>query len=135
MLYIDTSGTATPTYTPVAHSSSHTIDYAAETKDRKTKDTGVWAVKVVTGLSASISCEALQTYDAVVGKEKLLDLMLSRTPVKAKYSHAVEQVGDVYYEGTFVITSVNDSTPAEGDATYSVKMESSGEITKKSKTV
>ena len=51
MLYVDTAATGeSPTYTPQAAATNHTITYSAETKERVTKDTknGAFADKTVT---------------------------------------------------------------------------------------
>lgn len=134
MLYVNTAATDTnPTYTPQAHATSHKVSFNAETKDRKTKDSGKWSEKVISSKAVSISAEALQSYDGTLNKDKLIELWMAENPVLLKYSYKTEATGDVYYEGKFLITSVEDSSPSGEDATYSVNFESTGPVEKKTK--
>lgn len=136
MMYINTaSGGATPTYTPQAAATSHTITYSGETKERVTKDTanGAYGEKKVTKLSVSIKCEALVSFGDAAGYDKLLEVMKSREPVKLKYGFTQEQAGDKYEEGMFVITSLEQSSAADEDATYSATFENSGAVETRTK--
>lgn len=136
MMYINTaSGGATPTYTPQAAATSHTITYSGETKERVTKDTanGAYGEKKVTKLSVSIKCEALVSFGDAAGYDKLLEVMKSREPVKLKYGFTQEQAGDKYEEGMFVITSLEQSSAAGEDATYSATFENSGAVETRTK--
>ena len=137
MMYINpASGGATPTYTPQAAATSHTITYSGETKERVTKDTsnGAYGEKKVTKLSVSIKCEALVSFGDAAGYDKLLEVMKSREPVKLKYGFTQEQAGDKYEEGLFVITSLEQSSAAGEDATYSSTFENSGAVETRTKT-
>lgn len=136
MMYINTaSGGATPTYTPQAAATSHTITYSGETKERVTKDTanGAYGEKKVTKLSVSIKCEALVSFGDAAGYDKLLEVMKSREPVKLKYGFTQEQTGDKYEEGMFVITSLEQSSAADEDATYSATFDNSGAVETRTK--
>lgn len=138
MLYVNTAtGEATPTWSPTAAATSHSVSYSAETKERVTKDStnGAYGEKKVTKLAVSISCEALVKYDEVVGWGKLLEMFKERKPVKLKYGFANEETGDGYEEGLFVITSLEQSSPAGEDATYSASFENTGEVETKKVTV
>lgn len=131
MLYINTAaGATTPTYTPQAAATSHTITYSGETKERVTKDTanGAYSEKKVTKLGVSIKCEALVSFGDTAGYDKLLAVMKAREAVKLKYGFAQEETGDKYEEGMFVITSIEQSSAAGEDATYSATFENSGEV-------
>lgn len=137
MLYINTAAdAATPTYTPQAAATSHTITYSGETKERVTKDTanGAYSEKKVTKLGVSIKCEALVSFGDTAGYDKLLAVMKSREPVKLKYGFSQEQSGDKYEEGLFVITSMEQTSAAGEDATYSATFENSGEVKTSTKT-
>lgn len=137
MLYIDTAeeGSQTPTYTPQAAATSHTITYTGETKERVTKDTanGAYSEKKVTKLGVSIKCEALVSFGNSAGYDKLLSYMKDRKVVKLKYGFSQEQAGDKYEEGMFIITSLEQTSAAGEDATYSATFENSGEVTTTSK--
>lgn len=137
MLYINTAAdAATPTYTPQAAATSHTITYTGETKERITKDTasGAYSKKKVTKLAVSIKCEALVSFGDTAGYDKLLAVMKSREAVKLKYGFAQEEAGDKYEEGLFVITSLEQTSAAGEDATYSATFENSGEVKTSTKT-
>ena len=137
MLYINTAAdSATPTYTPQAAATSHTITYSGETKERVTKDTanGAYSEKKVTKLGVSIKCEALVSFGDTAGYDKLLAVMKSREAVKLKYGFAQEEAGDKYEEGLFVITSLEQTSAAGEDATYSATFENSGEVKTSTKT-
>lgn len=138
MLYINTaeSGSATPTYTPQAAATSHTITYTGEAKERITKDSaaGAYSEKKVTKLGVSIKCEALVSFGDTAGYDKLLSIMKKCETVKLKYGFAQEQAGDKYEEGLFVITSIEQTSAAAEDATYSATFENSGEVTTTTKT-
>lgn len=138
MLYVDTAADSeTPAWSPTAAATSHTISNSAETKERVTKDSanGAYGEKKVTKLAVSISCEALVKYNETVGWDKLLEVFKSRKPVKLKYGFANEETGDGYEEGLFVITSLEQSSPAGEDATYSASFENTGEVKTKKATV
>ena len=129
MLYVDTSnGEGEPTYQPTAAATSHTISYSGETKERVTKDTenGAFSQKSVTKLSCSITVEALRVFNKEVGFEKMLELMKKRDPVKLKYGFT--DSADSYEEGMFVITSLEESSPADDDASYSCTLENTGAV-------
>lgn len=129
MVFVDTSnGGSSPTWTKTAAATSHTISYSGETKERVTKDTenGAFSQKTVTKLSCNITCEALRVFNKDVGFEKLLELFKKREPVKLKYGFA-DNSGS-YEEGMFVITSLEESSPADDDATFTAQFENSGAV-------
>ena len=131
MLFVDTSADgSSPKWTPTAAATSHQISYSGETKERVTKDTGngTFSEKSVTKLSVSITCEALTTFNAECGFDSLLALMKQRKPVKLKYGFTQEENSDKYEEGMFVITSLEQSSPADDDATYSATFENTGAV-------
>ena len=137
MMYINTTaGEANPTYSPQAAATSHTITYSGETKERVTKDTanGAYGEKKVTKLSVSIKCEALVSFGDAAGYDKLLAVMKGREAVKLKYGFSQEETGDKYEEGMFVITSLEQTSAAGEDATYSATFENTGAIETKTKT-
>lgn len=122
----------TDTYKPQAAATSHRITYSGETKERVTKDSsnGAFSNKKVTKLSVTIQCEALTLFGTGNVYEKLLAIMKSRQPVKLKYGYTEEAGGasSSYEEGMFVITSLEQSSPADDDATYSATFENDGNV-------
>jgi predicted secreted protein len=132
LLYINTGTTSNPTWAAVAHTTSHTVDYSSETKDRVTKDistNGKWKAKAVSGISATITCEGLMIYDsASISYRSILAKMKAGEPVLLKFGFREEAEGDTYEQGQFVITSISQTSPAGEDTTFSATFENSGEI-------
>jgi len=123
---------AQDTYQPVAHSTSHTVDFNSETKDRITKDlsqNGKWKAKSVSGISASITCEGLVIYDSdkLSYKDILAKLKAGET-VMLKFGYRESDTGDTYEEGEFIIASISQTSPAGEDTTFSATFENSGEV-------
>lgn len=134
MVYIDKSnGESSPTWSATLHATSHSISWGAETKTRKTKSTGLWGNKKVTGLSCTIKVDALRSYDEGIGLKELKAMMLACKEVKIKSAYVTEETGDTYDEGLFVITSIDEGSPAGEDATYSATFENSGAVDTKTK--
>lgn len=113
---------------------THTTTYNSETKDRAVKpvvskaiSSGLWKRKGVVGLSISISGEGLRFYDETeCGFRELRALWKAGKSVEVK---AIEREGDTtpYLVGMFVITKLEETAPAQDDATYSVDLENDGE--------
>ncbi len=126
LLYID--GKA------VGSCTSHTTTFNSETKDRAVKpvaskpiSSGMWKRKGIVGLSYSISAEGLRFYDETeCGFKELFKLWKAGKPVTVK---AMERGTDdkPYLAGSCVITSLEESAPAQDDASYSVSLENDGE--------
>lgn len=118
----------------VGHCSSHTLTFNSETKDRavkptadKSKQAGLWKAKGVTGLSISVSADGLRCYDETEnGFTQVSALWGAGTSVEVT---AFEREGDdaPYLKGKFVITSIEETSPAQDDATYSISLENDGE--------
>lgn len=118
----------------MGHCTTHTLTFNSETKERavkpeasRPKTSGLWKGKGVTALSISISAEGLRFYEetengrkeiaALWGKGQSVDVM------------AFERGGDSipYVNGKFVITSIEETSPAQDDVTYTVSLENDGE--------
>ena len=120
----------------VGHCTSHTLTFNSETKERAVKpaassnySSGLWKGKGVTGLSISISAEGLRYFgEAENGFDEIAALWGVGQHVAVK---AFQREGDAnpYVEGNFVITSIEETSPAQDDATYSISLESDGEPT------
>ncbi len=118
----------------VGHCSSHTLTFNSETKDRAVKpvaeagkSAGLWKGKGVTGLSISISFEGLRFYNETEN---------GYTEISAKWGEgksvdveAFERGSDEepYVKGKFIISSLEETSPAQDDATYSGSLENDGE--------
>ena len=120
----------------VGHCTSHTATFNSETKDRAVKpvasaslSAGLWKGKTVTGLSISISADGLVHYDETEsGFKELLAAWKTGAPVTVK---CMERANDnePYLEGSFVITSLERTDPAQDDSTDSIQLENNGEPT------
>ena len=120
----------------VGHCTSHTLTFNSETKDRAVKPTasasyssGLWKGKGVTGLSISISAEGLRFYgETENGFDEIGAKWGKGQAVEVK---AFQREGDEnpYVVGNFIIASIEETSPAQDDATYSISLESDGEPT------
>lgn len=116
------------------HCSTHETTLTSETKDRAVKpvasadkNSGLWKETSVTGLSISISADGLifdgeteQSYGA------LLTAWANHTAIKCKcMARGVKD--KPYLEGSFVISELKRTDPAQDDATYSISLKNSGQ--------
>ena len=120
----------------IGHCSTCTITHGTETKERAVKPpaisvgagVGKWTEKNVSKLTVAISAEGFSFYDETeCGYEELLDLWNAAAPVACKYAHRGEE-STKYYSGNFVITNLQETSPAGDDATYTVSLENSGKV-------
>ena len=118
----------------IGHCTSHTLTFNSETKDRSVKplaslgySSGLWKGKGVTGLSISISAEGLRFYgESENGFSEISTQWGVGSSVQVK---AFLREGDAspYVQGNFIIASIEEASPAQDDATYSLSLESDGE--------
>lgn len=116
------------------HCTTHTATMNSETKDRavkpaasKAKTNGMWKEKGVTGLSIAISAEGL-IYDGEteVSYQKMLAAWKSGQPVKIKCMQRGESKKP-YLAGSFIISSLERTDPAQDDSTYTINLDNNGE--------
>ena len=120
----------------VGSCTSHTSTFSSETKERAVKpvasaplSSGKWKKKGVVGLSYSISAEGLRFYDETeCGFKELFKLWKAGESVEVKCMER-EGAEKPYLVGKCVITSLEETAPAQDDATYSVNLENDGEPT------
>ena len=118
----------------VGHCTSHTVNLNSETKDRQVKpvasepkSAGLWKEKGVTGLSISISADGLRCYSETEnGFEQLSPEWGKGSSVEVECYHRGEDPTP-YIKGNFIIASMEESSPAQDDATYSISLENDGE--------
>lgn len=118
----------------VGHCTSHTLTFNSETKERAVKpaaslgkSAGLWKAKGVTSMSISISAEGLRFYsETESGFKEISALWGKGASVDVE---AFERGGDEtpYVRGKFVIASIEETSPAQDDATYTVTLENDGE--------
>lgn len=116
------------------HCTTHTATMNSETKDRavkplasKAKTNGMWKEKGVTGLSIAISAEGL-IYDGETEASygNMMAAWKSGQPVNIKCM----QRGDSkkpYLAGSFIISSLERTDPAQDDSTYTINLDNNGE--------
>lgn len=118
----------------VGHCSTHTTSCRSETKDRAVKPAasasmtaGLWKGKGVTGLSVSVSAEGFCFYnEAECGYAKLLAMWKAGKSVKIKCMER-GAADKPYLAGSFIITQLDRTDPAQDDSTYSISLENDGE--------
>lgn len=120
----------------IGHCSTHTLTMSSESKEHAVKpvstagkSSGFWKEKTVTGLSISVSAEGFRfSEESENGFTELSKLWGVGTAVEVE---AFERGNDSapYLAGTFVITSLEESSPAQDDATYKIELENAGEPT------
>lgn len=119
----------------VGSCTSHNATFNSETKERAVKpvssanlSSGLWKRKTVTGLSYSISAEGLRFYDETeCGYKELFALWKAGKPVAVKCMERESE--EPYLAGNCIISSLEESSPAADDATYSISLENDGEPT------
>lgn len=118
----------------VGHCTTHTLTFNSETKERavkpeatKAKSSGLWKGKGVTALSISVSAEGLRFYEETEGGFEEISALWGKG--QSVDLEAFERGGDEapYLKGKFVITSIEETSPAQDDATYTVNLENDGE--------
>lgn len=116
------------------HCTTHTATMNSETKDRavkpaasKAKTNGMWKEKGVTGLSIAISAEGL-IYDGETeaSYQNMLAAWKSGQPVKIKCMQRGESKKP-YLAGSFIISSLERTDPAQDDSTYTINLDNNGE--------
>lgn len=120
----------------IGHCTSHTTTFNSETKDHAVKpvasasmSSGLWKGKTVVGLSISVSTEGLRFYNETeMGFKGLFKEWVKGKSVTLKCLERGSSTSP-YLVGSFVITSLEESAPAQDDATYSANFENDGEPT------
>lgn len=125
LLYVEESA--------AGHCTTHTTTLNTETKDRavkpeasKAKTAGLFKEKSITGLSVSISAEGL-IYDGETeeGYKKMFKAWKAGKSIKAKCMARGSE--KPYLQGSFVITSLERTDPANDDSTYKISLDNDGE--------
>lgn len=136
MLYINTSeDSSNPEWKAQALATNHVITYTTETKERLTKDSPGGNPEIrITAVKVVIKADALRSFGDA-DKKLLLATMKAKKNILLKYSFAAEETGDEYEEGEFAIDSLEETSQAGEDVTYSAQFSSSGAVETKQKTV
>ena len=122
------------TFKPLGYSSGCKISDSTETGERVTKEAADsdWKEKYVKSLSETITAEGF-VYDSVasssIGFPNLKSLWLAKTPVTLRYKYRAQGASAGLYQGSFIITSLEQDGPAGDDEKWSVTFENSGAVT------
>ena len=118
----------------VGHCTTHTLTFGSETKEHavkpvasKKKSAGLWKGQSVTSLSIEIKAEGLIFTDETEnGFSQISPLWGAGDSIAVE---AFEREGDStpYVKGYFVIDSLEQTAPAQDDATYSISLKNDGE--------
>jgi hypothetical protein len=118
------------TFTPLGHSTGCDIEDSSETGERVTKESenGLFKETYVKSLAEKITADGFVYDGDKMGLPELKDLWLAAQPLTARY----QERGDTtkYYQGSFIITSLKDSGPANDDRKWSLSLANSGAISK-----
>lgn len=118
----------------VGHCTSHTLTFNSETKERAVKplasaakSAGLWKGKGVTGLSISISAEGLRFYNETENGFTEISALWGVGQSVDVEAYEREKDSAPYLKGKFIIASIEETSPAQDDATYSISLENDGE--------
>lgn len=125
----------------LALATSCKLSISTETIDTQSKDSGIWTEKDIKKLSWNGSSENLFSADeGISGYDTLVDLMLKRQPVEAKFGiPANADASEVpsggwslpaaFYSGKVLVTSLELNAPDGDKATFSATFEGTGALT------
>ena len=122
-----------PTFFPLGYSTGCKISDSTETGQRKTKESedSNWNVKYVKSLSETITADGF-VYDSVAASSisfpNLKSLWINKTPVTLRYKYRDQSANAGLYQGTFIITSLENDGQAGDDEKWSVTFENSGPV-------
>ena len=124
----------------LALATSCKLSISAETIDTQSKDSGIWTEKDIKKLSWNGSSENLfSADDKVNGYDVLLDLMLKRKHIEAKFGIPANADSDevpssgwtlpaASYSGNVLITNLELNAPDGDKATFSATFEGTGKL-------
>lgn len=118
----------------VASCTTHKTTFGTETKDRSvkpvasaSKSAGLFKGKGVTGLNISISAEGLRANNETENGFVALSAEWGKGKHVEVECFERENDANPYIKGWFVITSIEETSPAQDDVTYSISLENDGE--------
>lgn len=129
------------TFIPLGYSTGCKISDNTETGERVTKEQpqdpmkvqhAMWKEKYVKGLSETITAEGF-VYDGNAAAENgfpsLKGIFLAAMPVALRYKYRQADVDrDKFYEGKYILTSLEQDGPADDDEKWSVTFENNGPV-------
>jgi predicted secreted protein len=112
--------------TVIAFLTSNSISFEMATRDATTKDSGGNTEILEALKSFSVTGEGYFAENASYGFEDLYAVYDARTAVTVRYSTLVS--GDMYYEGSMYITSLQKTDGLEETSTFSVTLSGTGAV-------
>lgn len=129
MLYYNEGTDVSPTWTPGAHATEHTVQHSMSPREISSKDTGKYA-KIKPGKHglSTIQVNALRSYDgfsyfdwkALFDADTRIGFKLSGRLVSEEIAEVAEDAGDEYEKGFGYITSLEAANPHDGNSTMSM---------------
>lgn len=118
----------------IGHCTTHTLTFNSETKERAVKpvaslaaSSGLWKEKGVTSLSISVSAEGLRFEGETESGFTELSPSWGKGDTVEVTAFKRSNDASPYLKGKFVIASIEETSPAQDDATYSISLENAGE--------
>lgn len=118
----------------VGHCTSHTLTFNSESKERAVKPVAsaniqlesVYKEKKVTGKSITVKAEGLRNYEETEnGFAELLDMWHRGSSVLVKAYNRADSTSP-YLKGQFIISNMEETSPAGDDTTYTITLENDG---------
>lgn len=136
-VYINTATGTGETWTPLAYSTTCSLNLTSDTIDASNKMAGVWTAALPGKLSWTISTEALMS-TSETGYEYFYDKLVKREAFKIRFGQVTDlstQEFDIdttktYYEGEAYCSSCNLTADNGAVCTMSVEFTGNGELTK-----
>jgi len=110
----------------IAHSTSGTVDFSADSRDTTTKDSGAFKSSAVTKLTGTCSVDGLVALDAAFGISELFAIWVAREAVTVKFS--TEVADDIFYSGEANLLGYSIDAPDKDNPGLSCNFEWTGTI-------
>lgn len=119
----------------IGHCTTHSVTFNTDSKERAVKPlaslnsttVGLWKEKGITGLSINISAEGLRVINETENGYDELAPKWGKGDVVEVECFKRGDAANPYIKGDFVITSMEETSPAQDDTTYSIQLENNGE--------
>lgn len=118
----------------IGHCTTHTVTFNSDTKDRAVKpvasaakSSGLWKGKGVTGLSVSLKADGLRVYTETESGFKETSALWGKGQSVEVQAFQRGEDTEPYLKGKFVITSIEETSPAQDDTTWTISLENDGE--------
>jgi hypothetical protein len=134
MVFISTSLGASPSWTSVAHATSHSLSIKSATRDTSNKGTANFVTKEYGRTEVTASLEGMNIDDDKYNYADFVGLMLARSPFLMVFGHATTPGSgqpetttgsspQFYASGQFILTSIDATFPDQQNSTYTATFE------------